>query len=125
MILGLGIDHCEVPRMRRHIENDQDGFIESVFLPAEISYCSEKHRPAEHFAARFAAKEAVVKALADAGGEGSFWHDVEVVRETDGRPRLELNGRLKELADALGVRKLHVSLTHISEVAAAVVIAED
>ena len=124
MILGIGIDKCEVGRMHRQLETDADGFVSAVFLPAEISYCTAKRHPAEHFAARFAAKEAAVKSLAAAMGQGTFWHDLEVSHEAGGRPILTLSGRLRELADGLGVRSMHVSLTHTAEIAAAVVIAE-
>ncbi len=124
MILGLGIDLCDVRRMRRQLDNDPDGFAGAVFKPAEIAYCNSKHRPAEHFAARFAAKEAVVKALADTGGKGSFWLDIEISNEQDGRPVVRLHGRARELADALGVRRVLVSLTHIREMAAATVVLE-
>ena len=124
MILGIGIDQCDVRRMRRRLDGPTDGFVSSVFRPAEITYCMSKHLPEEHFAARFAAKEATVKALAAAGGQGSFWQDIEIIHEQDGRPRLELGGRLRELAEGLGLRTLHVSLTHTAETAAAVVIAE-
>jgi holo-[acyl-carrier protein] synthase len=124
MILGIGIDQCEVGRMQRQLAAAEDGFVTSVFLPDEISYCTNKHRPAKHFAARFAAKEAAIKALASAGGQGTFWHDIEITSEPDGRPLLVLSGRLGELADRLGVCSLHVSLTHTADLAAAVVIAE-
>jgi holo-[acyl-carrier protein] synthase len=125
MVLGIGIDQCDVPRMRRQLETPANGFVEAVFLPAEISYCLGKHRPAEHFAARFAAKEAALKALAVGGGEGTFWLDIEIVNEPGGRPRLELSGRLRALAEELGAGRIHLSLTHTAETAAAVVIAED
>lgn len=121
MIHGIGIDHCEVGRMKRAATDD---FVAAVFLPAEIAYCKDKRCPAQHFAARFAAKEAAIKALAAAGGQGTFWHDIEVVRATDGHPSLILSGRLQKLAGALGVHTLHVSLTHTEELAAAVVVAE-
>jgi len=124
MIIGIGIDQCEVGRMQRQIAAADDGFVTSVFLPDEISYCTDKRHPAEHFAARFAAKEAAIKSLAAAGGQGTFWHDIAVIREPDGRPLLALSGRLRELADGLGVRTMHVSLTHTADLAAAVVIAE-
>ena len=125
MLLGIGIDHCEVRRMQRQLDPPANGFLTSIFRPAEIAYCSAKHRPAEHFAARFAAKEAALKALAAAGGTGSFWLDMEIINEPDGRPRLELDGRLGELAHGLGVRTIHVSLTHTADMAAAVVVVED
>ena len=124
MILGIGIDQCDVRRMSRQMDSPEDEFVTSVFNPAEIAYCTQKHRPAEHFAARFAAKEAVLKALAGAGGEGTFWQDIQIVNEPSGRPQVALDGRLRVLADELGVRTIHVSLTHTAELAAAVVIAE-
>jgi holo-[acyl-carrier protein] synthase len=125
MVLGIGIDQCEVPRVQRQLETPANGFVEAVFLPAEISYCQSKHRPAQHFAARFAAKEATVKALAGGGEKGAFWQEIEIVNDPDGRPRLELSGRLRALAAELGARRIHLSLTHTAEMAAAVVIAED
>jgi holo-[acyl-carrier protein] synthase len=125
MILGIGIDQCEVRRMQGQMEAPAERFVASVFLPAEIAYCRAKRRPAEHFAARFAAKEAVVKALAAAGGTGAFWRDIEVVREPGDGPRIELTGRLRDLAARLGARRIHVSLTHTKDLAAAVAIVED
>jgi len=124
VILGVGIDHCSVRRMRRRLEDPADAFVAAVFLPAEIAYCSAKHLPEEHFAARFAAKEAALKALACTGGKGSFWLDIEVVHEPDGQPRIVLAGRLRDLAARTGVQSIHLSLTHTADTAAAVVIAE-
>ncbi len=125
MILGIGIDLFEVQRMHKQLEAPEDGFITSVFLPSEISYCQQKHYPAQHFAARFAAKEATLKALASTGGQGTFWLDIEISNASDGRPIIELSGRLSELAREIGTRSLHVSLTHTATQAGAVVIAED
>jgi len=124
MILGTGIDLCDVSRMEAKIKAPADEFVAQVFLPGEIAYCGSKRHPAEHYAARFAAKEAVVKALADTGGKGSFWLDIEISNEQDGRPVVRLHGRARELADALGVRRVLVSLTHIREMAAATVVLE-
>ncbi|MDX2474092.1 MAG: holo-ACP synthase [Candidatus Krumholzibacteria bacterium] len=123
MILGLGIDQCDVRRVQSRLETDP-GFAASLFLPAEIAYCTSKRHPAEHFAARFAAKEAVVKALAKAADRGTFWLDIEITHEPGGQPRPVLSGRLGELATGLGVRSIHVSLTHTADMAAAVAIAE-
>lgn len=125
MILGIGIDQCEVARMQRQLDPSADGFVAAVFRPGEIAYCNGKHHPAQHFAARFAAKEAAIKALAAAGGKGTFWLDMEVINAADGHPRLELDGRLGELAGRLGVRTIHLSLTHTADLAAAVVVVED
>ena len=124
MILGTGIDLCEVSRMGAKVQAPEDEFVAQVFLPAEIAYCGTKRHPAEHFAARFAAKEAVVKALSGTGGVGSFWQDIEIMNQQDGRPVVRLHGRAKELADALGVRRVFVSLTHTRDLAAATVVLE-
>ena len=124
MILGTGIDLCKVARMRDKIDANDVGFLTSIFLPSEITYCEAKHDPATHFAARFAAKEAVVKALADAQGQGSFWLDIEIRNEEDGRPVVRLHGRAHEMADRLGVRRVFLSMTHTREMAAANVVLE-
>jgi len=124
MILGTGIDLCEVDRMRDKVSADAADFLDAVFLPAEIAYCQAKKHPAEHFAARFAAKEAVVKALADAAEKGSFWRDIEITNEEDGRPVIRLLGRVREMADRLGVRRVLVSMTHTRDLAAATVVLE-
>jgi len=123
MILGIGIDLCDVVRMRQKLGTDP-GFVESVFLPGEIAYCRGKHDPAQHFAARFAAKEALLKSLADAPGSGSFWHDAEVVRESTGKPGFVLAGRLAGLAARLDVARTHLSLSHTPELAVASVVLE-
>jgi holo-[acyl-carrier protein] synthase len=123
MILGIGTDLFAIDRMRREIERDA-GFAPSVFTPAEIRYCEGRRDPAIHFAARFAAKEALVKALADTRGDGSFWRDVEVERRDDGAPAVRLTGRLAELAAELGVQRVHLSLTHTDTMAAASVVLE-
>jgi len=124
MILGTGIDLCEVSRMGAKVQAPEGEFVAQVFLPAEIAYCGTKRHPAEHFAARFAAKEAVVKALSGTDGVGSFWQDIEIMNQQDGRPVVRLHGRAKEVADALGVRRVFVSLTHTRDLAAATVVLE-
>ena len=124
MILGTGIDLCEVPRMQSKVQAAAEDFVAQVFLPGEIAYCEAKRHPAEHFAARFAAKEAVVKALADTAGKGSFWLDIEIRNEEDGRPVVRLQGRAHEMADRLGVRRVFLSMTHTGEMAAANVVLE-
>jgi len=125
MILGIGIDLIEVARVERELAADRPGFRDAVFTAAEIAYCERKHFPAQHYAARFAAKEAAFKALAAAGPAGSPWRDVEVVSESDGRPRLQLRGRASELAERLGVRRALVTLSHTRELATASVVLED
>lgn len=123
MILGIGTDLLDVSRMARELGGEDRGFLDAVFTPSEIAYCESQRYPARHFAARFAAKEALFKALS---GEGppDFWRDVEVARDGDAPPRLVLHGRMKEAADRRGVRSVLVSLSHTAGVAAASVVLE-
>jgi holo-[acyl-carrier protein] synthase len=124
MVLGLGIDLCTVARMQKQLDAPNRGFLEAVFTAAEIAHCESRPHPAEHYAARFAAKEATLKALAGGGASGSFWLDIEVVNAEGGAPRLVLRGRARDIADDLGVHRLHVSLSHERDFATATVIAE-
>ncbi len=121
-ILGIGTDLVDVARIAREVEIR--GPLEGVFTPAEIAYCSAMHHPAEHFAARFAAKEALVKALAAAEQSGLFWKEIEVQRGPQGAPALVLSGRIRAIAERLGVRRIHVSLSHTPELAMASVVVE-
>ncbi len=98
MILGIGIDQCAISRLQRELDEPDRGFLSAVFFPAEIEYCRAKHNPAEHFAARFAAKEAIVKSLAGAQGTGSFWQDIEIKNTAQGQPHPVLVGRLQTYA---------------------------
>ena len=123
MILGVGIDLAPISRMRAAIERHGGRFEEKIFTEGERADCRVAKDPSQHFAARFAAKEAAVKACPPLRGQS--WHDVEVVREEDGRPRLRLHGAAADAAGRVGVARLHVSLTHAADAAVAVVIAED
>jgi holo-[acyl-carrier protein] synthase len=146
MIVGIGIDLCPIPRMARALHGHDGRFEQRVFTEAERAYCQARPEPAQHFAARFAAKEALLKALAVPSGLS--WHEIEVTTDaiaataaidaTDaevpatptstpastGRPVLRLSGRAEEAAARLGVVGLHLSLTHTADTAAAVVVAE-
>ena len=112
MILGAGVDLLEVERVRREIRRGGAAFEAGVFTPAEIAYCRGKRYPARHFAARFAAKEAVLKALGTGWRNGISWQDIEVGRLPSGRPSLRLRGRCAEIADDLRIASWHVSLSH-------------
>ena len=122
MVLGLGTDLIETGRVEASIKRFGERFLERVYSPEEIAYCQRKKNAAESFAARFAAKEALAKALG--APQGLAWHDAEVVSEESGRPRLELRGTVRARADELGVRHVHVSLSHDAGVASAVVVLE-
>jgi holo-[acyl-carrier protein] synthase len=124
MILGIGTDLCDVARMRKKTSAKDESFARGVFTPGEIAYCRAKHDPAQHFAARFAAKEACLKALSGGGGKGASWLEIEVVNEPGGRPLLELTGMAQELARGMGAARVLVSLTHTKETAAATVLIE-
>ena len=120
-MLGAGVDLCEVDRMRRVLARTP-GFAARVFTDDEQAYCRARRDPAERFAARFAAKEAVLKAMGVGLGACAF-RDIEVVRAESGAPSLALHGAAAELAAARGIARWHVSLSHTSVVAEALVIA--
>ncbi|HPH25542.1 MAG TPA: holo-ACP synthase [Pseudomonadota bacterium] len=122
MILGVGLDLCPIERMQRALERSGSRFSQKVFTEAERAYCSARGQPAQHFAARFAAKEAVLKALGVPSGLS--WHELEVVSTAGGAPELRLSGVAATLAAERGIRRLHLSLTHSGNMAAAVVIIE-
>jgi holo-[acyl-carrier protein] synthase len=125
MVLGLGSDLIEISRVAASIERFGDRFLRRVFTPGEIAYCRRKRNAAESFAARFAAKEAGAKALGTGISHGIAWPEIEVRREPSGRPTLHWSGRAQERAEALGVRRSSLSLTHSRDVAMAVVVVED
>lgn len=124
MIVGIGVDLCEVARMKAELARNEGGFRDSVFTPAEIDYCLKKRSPDRHFAARFAAKEAVWKALGTGAPDAGAFRDAEIFVGSDGAPRLVPHGRLKAAAEARAVRRIWVSLTHTREHAIASVVLE-
>src|SRR5690348_10473780 len=125
MIVGTGIDLTEVPRIAASIERFGDRFLRRVFTEAEIRYCDSKANRAERYAARFAAKEAALKAIGTGWRRGVSWTDVEVRREPGGRPTLAFHGKAAEFAETLGVKHVALSLTHTKEHAMAQVILEN
>jgi len=116
--IRTGIDVVGVERLRRLVE-DHDDRQREVFTPREIAYCRRKRRQYEHMAARFAAKEAVLKAFGTGISQRMRWTDVEVVSESSGRPRIELEGAVAEFAERHGLRDLDVSLSHTEGLAVA------
>ncbi len=123
MIVGLGTDVLAVARMAAQLRAD-DGFRAAVFTPGEIAYCDSMRHPEQHYAARFAAKEALFKALGADGRAGVRWREVEVRREPGGRPALVLSGATRELAEAAAADAVFVTLAHTAETAAATVVLE-
>jgi holo-[acyl-carrier protein] synthase len=124
MVVGVGNDILEISRMRREVAHGAGGFRDQVFTPAEIAYCESQRYPERHYAARFAAKEALFKALQVGAAQGSAWREVEVTNGRRGEPALVLHGGVKRLAGRRGVRRMFVSLSHTPRVATASVILE-
>ncbi len=125
MILGLGTDLIEVERIQRSLNRFGEHFLQRVYTPAEIAYCQGRQKTAaESFAARFAAKEAGAKALGTGISRGVSWQEFEVRRARGHAPELHLHGRAEEIAAALGILHLALSLTHTRGLALAVVVAE-
>ena len=125
MIVGTGVDLCEVPRLKQAIERHGARFTSRVFTEAETAYAESKANCYERYAARFAAKEAGMKALGTGWRGGIAWRDFEVSNHASGRPALRFHGKAAEIAKKRGVRNISLSLTHTAEQAMAMVILED
>ena len=124
MIVGTGVDIAEVGRIEAVVKRFGDRFLKRVFTPAEVRYCLGKPNMAERLAARFAAKEAGMKAIGTGLRHGITWHDVEVVRFPGQRPTLKFSGKAAEFASRLGCKRTHLSLSHTADQAIAHVILE-
>jgi holo-[acyl-carrier protein] synthase len=124
MILGTGIDLAEVPRIRAAVERYGRRFIERVFTAKEIAYVERKANKYERYAARFAAKEAGMKAIGTGWRRGVRWQDFEVTNLASGRPTLAFHGVAGKFAQRMGVEKVHLSLTHTEQYGQAFVILE-
>ena len=124
MIVGTGIDITEVPRIREAIEHHGERFLKRIFTDGEIQYCESKANRIERYAARFAAKEAGMKAIGTGWNHGVRWRDIEVARQPGGRPTLLLHGKAAEFAAKLGATNIALSLTHTEAEAMAQVILE-
>src|SRR6266545_1291398 len=124
MIVGTGIDISEVPRIAESIAKFGDRFLHRIFTEEERRYCDSKANRIERYAARFAAKEAAMKAIGTGWRHGVTWQDIEVRRAPGGRPVLAFSGRAGEFFRQLGAVRSHLSLTHTAEVAMAHVVLE-
>src|SRR5688572_18214734 len=127
MIVGSGIDLIEAERVRRVLEDPKIGlrFRDRVYTEGEIDYCEGKGRGKyESYAGRFAAKEAVMKALGTGWGKRVGWRDIEVLPVPGGKPEMTLHNGASELARRLGIRRLSISIAHTKNHAVAYVIAE-
>lgn len=119
MVVAIGADVIEIDRIRTVVSR-QPKFVDRVFTPNEIEYCQKHRDPAERYAVRFAAKEAVLKALG-VGLGGADLTDIEVIRTASGKPELSISGRAQPLADSLGISSWLITLSHADTVAQAFV----
>ncbi len=124
VIVGVGVDIVAVARIQKLLDREKDGFLARAFTATERDYCLKRGRPAESLAARFAAKEAVMKVLGTGWAEGVGFLQVEVVRNDKGNPGLKLTGEAAAVAKKLGIGKLHLSLSHCTDHAVALAVAE-
>ena len=123
-IIGHGIDAVDVARIAAMIEKHGDRFIDRCFTRGEQDYAESSKRKTEHYAARFAAKEAILKCIGTGWSQGVAWTDAEVIREPSGKPTVALHGIAAEIAKTQGITRWTISLTHTSKMAFASAIAE-
>jgi len=110
MVLGLGIDIIEIDRIKKSIENYGERFLNKIFTKEEIIYCNNKFNKYQHYAARFAAKEAVYKALASGWKEGLRWKDIEIQNDASGMPSINPNGKFQKFLS--NDTQLRISISH-------------
>ncbi|UCF31809.1 MAG: holo-ACP synthase [bacterium] len=124
MIIGLGVDHVENQRMKEILIKWSERVEDRVFTENELEYSRKMGETHLHLGARFAAKEAFFKALGKGLSEGMSWTDVNVKNDKTGKPNIDLRGKAKEHAESMGVKNIHLSLTHTDDFSIAVVILE-
>lgn len=124
MIVGTGVDIAEIARFQRFVEDGNEPLLRRLFTQGERAYCEPKRNCAQHYALRFAAKEAFVKALGTGLRDGITWLDMEVVNDPLGKPSLHLTGRAAELCSQRGITVCHLALSHDAGMALAMVVLE-
>ncbi|MCX6258613.1 MAG: holo-ACP synthase [Bacteroidia bacterium] len=123
MIFGIGIDVIEVTRIHKEIGRE-GGLTGKVFTPAETEYCEKKRNKAQHFAARYTAKEAFFKALGTGWRDGMRFSEIEVYNNELGRPEIRVTGKVRDFCEHAGITGMHLTMSHISQLAMAFVILE-
>lgn len=123
MVVGLGIDIVEVGRIRSALQNTET-MVQRVFTAEEIRYCSARKNKFQHFAGRFAAKEAALKAIGTGWQQGIRWRDVEVSADKKGKPHLAFYGKAQQFFEKSGAQRALLSITHASKYALAIVVLE-
>lgn len=124
MIYGIGIDLVENNRLEKIIKKWGEKFLERIFSAEEINYCERHAQPSIHFAARFAAKESFLKALGIGLGMGVKLAEIKVINNSNGKPELDLAGGAKSQIEKRQICKIHLSLTHTTKYATAIVLLE-
>ncbi|HSL87968.1 MAG TPA: holo-ACP synthase [Ignavibacteriaceae bacterium] len=120
MILGIGIDIIEIDRVKESIDRFGDHFLNKIYTPNELEYCLSKHNKYQHFAARFAAKEAIYKALSSEWGSDISWQDMDIMNEPNGLPVVKFSGNLKEFVNK--DKSIKISMSHSDNYVACVAI---
>ena len=123
MIQGLGTDIVEIVRIGEMIERHGELFLQRVYTEREVAYCQKRASSYQHFAGRWAAKEAVMKALGSGWAKGIAWRDIEVVSLPNGQPRVIVYGAVKELSDQAGISRYLLSISHCRSHATAAAVA--
>jgi holo-[acyl-carrier protein] synthase len=124
-IVGTGIDIVECLRIAQMIERHGELFITRVYTDAEIEYCTARKAATQHYSGRWAAKEAVLKALGTGWRRGISWRDIEIRNDRNGAPTVNLRAGARDVMEKAGIRRLHVSISHCRSFAVAHVVAED
>lgn len=122
-IIGIGTDITECLRIARMIERHGELFIDRVYTPEEIRYCQRHKQTTQHFAGRWAAKEAILKALGTGWRRGISWRDVEVRNEPSGKPTVAVRGGAKDVVEQLGIAEIQISISHCRSHATAFAVA--
>ncbi len=123
MIFGIGTDIIELERIGEMVARGRE-YLETVFTESEIAYCESKAHKAQHYAVRYAAKEAALKALGTGWRDGLSFADIEVIDDERGQPQVRLHGKVKQLFDRHQIKQTSISLSHSRENAVAVIILE-
>jgi len=123
MIIGVGTDIIEVKRIERLLSK-QERFKERIFTQGEIEYCDQKKNNVQNYAARFAVKEALLKAIGTGWREGITFKEIEVTNNEKGKPELVLSGTVKKIMEEMGVTNIQVSISHLKDLAIGMVILE-
>ena len=119
VVKGIGTDIIECDRIADMMEKHENAFLNKVYTAREIEYCAPRKAAAQHYAGRWAAKEAILKAMGTGWAKGIRWTDIEIVNEMGGKPYVEISGEAKVICDQLGIHKILISISHTAAFATA------